>query len=114
MKPSDTAAIYAGALPFDCSFKISIRQQVLRSWNYSSEQGLKVSHIFVDRSTTKSLAERTNFWSMVKEAKAGRFDNIIVCGLEHFCSSQAELVAAKESLRKSGVPFHNSIKMDGH
>jgi hypothetical protein len=51
---------------------------------------------------------------MVKEAKAGRFDNIIVCGLEHFCSSQAELVAAKESLRKSGVPFHNSIKMDGH
>jgi DNA invertase Pin-like site-specific DNA recombinase len=113
-KVSDTGAIYAGSLPLDSTFKISITEQVLRSWNCSSEQGLKISHIFVDLSTSESLAERMNFRRMVKEARAGRFDIIVLLRLEYFCRSQAELIAAKEFLIQSGVPFHNAIEMVGH
>ena len=51
---------------------------------------------------------------MVKEARAGKFGIIVLCGLEYFCSSQVELIAAKESLTQSGVPFHNAIKVDGY
>jgi hypothetical protein len=106
-------AIYAGTPPLDHSFKISIRQQVLRSWNYSCEERLKVSHIFVDQSTSESLAERPNFRQMANEARARMFDIIIFCGLEYFCSSQAELIAAKKSLTESGARFFSAIKMDG-
>jgi hypothetical protein len=51
---------------------------------------------------------------MVKEARAGKFDIIVLYGVRYFCSSQAELIAAKESLTQSGVPFHNAIEMVGH
>lgn len=97
-KVSGTAAIYAWSLSLDRTSKISIRQQVLRSWNYSSEKRLKISHIFVDLSTSESLAERMNFQRMVKEARAGRFDLIVLLRLEYFCRSQAELIAATRAL----------------
>jgi hypothetical protein len=113
-RTSGTAAIYAGAPPADRNVKISIRQQVSLSWNYISEQRLKISHIFVDQSASEGLASRTNFQHMVKEARAGKFGIIVLCGLEYFCSSQVELIAAKESLTQSGVPFHNAIKVDGY
>lgn len=50
---------------------------------------------------------------MVNEARARMFDIIIFCGLEYFCSSQAELIAAKKSLTESGARFFDAIKMDG-
>lgn len=112
-KVYDTVAIYAGAVPSDCTFKISIRQQVLRSWNYSCKQKLKVSHIFVDQSTGESLTERVNFRRMVKEARARSFDLVVLVGLRYFCRSQAELMAAKEFLKQASVRFHNAVNVEG-
>jgi hypothetical protein len=113
MRTKLKVALYAGAPLLEHSFKISLRQQVLRSWNYSCDQRLKVSHIFVDQSTSESLAERPNFRQMINDARARMFDIIVFCGLEYLCSSQAELTAAKKSLKESGARFSNAVKMDG-
>ncbi|MCJ7635420.1 recombinase family protein [Candidatus Bathyarchaeota archaeon] len=113
MSKKATVAIYAGAQLLDHSFKISIRQQVFHCWNYSSERRWKVRYIFVDQSRSERLAERTNFRHMVKEAKAGKFAIIILYGVRYLCSSQADLRAAEESLKQSGVRFHNVVNMDG-
>jgi DNA invertase Pin-like site-specific DNA recombinase len=113
MSTKATAAIYAGAPCLHHRFKISIRQQVIHCWNYSSERKWKVRYIFVDQNRSESLAERANFRRMVKEAKAGKFNVVVLYEVRYLCSSQTDLRTAEESLKQSGVRFYNAVNMDG-
>jgi DNA invertase Pin-like site-specific DNA recombinase len=101
-----TVAIYAGAPLTDSSFAESIGQQVGCCWNYSVKRKWKVVHIFVDQGRKESLVRRRNFRNMVKKAKTGSFNNIVLYRLGYFCESQADVVSAEKLLRWSGIPFH--------
>ena len=57
--------------------------------------------------------DRTNFQKMVKEARTGKFDIVVLCKLEQLCSSPSDLANAAESLRHVGIPFHYVHKQGG-
>jgi hypothetical protein len=50
---------------------------------------------------------------MLKEARAGKFDIIVLYGVRYLCNSQADLSAAEESFKQAGVRFYNAVNMDG-
>jgi hypothetical protein len=106
-------AIYAGPLSLRRSVRISVKEQVTRCWNFSNKQGWKVASIFVDQMEKDRLVRRTNFRTMLEEARTGNFATVIFCRLEYFCGSQADFIAAEKSIRKSRITFHNAIKTGG-
>jgi len=109
-----SVAIYAGPLSIHQGREISVRQQVDRCWNYSNQRGWRVATIFVDQRKTESLVKRANFRNMLKEARKGIFAIIVFCSLEYLCGSQADLLVAERSIRKSRVAFRNAMRIGGH
>jgi site-specific DNA recombinase len=102
-----TAAIYAGSSSSIRSYDISIKKQVIDCWNFSSERGWKVKHVFIDFGESRSLMDRTNFQKMIKEARTGKFDFVVLCKLEDLCGSASDFADVTELLRQSGIPFRN-------
>lgn len=112
-KRYSTAAIYAGSASSIRSSGISIKKQVANCWNFSSERGWKVKHIFIDLGGNRSLTGRTNFQKMIKEARTGKLDLVVFCKLEDLCGSPSDVTDVTELLRESGIPFHNVDRWDG-
>jgi DNA invertase Pin-like site-specific DNA recombinase len=108
-----TASIYAGSSSSIRSFDISIKKQVNNCWNFSCERGWKVKHVFIDVGEYRSLMDRTNFQKMIKEARTGKFDFVVLCKLEDLCGSPSDLPDVTELLRQSSIPFRNVDDQDG-
>jgi DNA invertase Pin-like site-specific DNA recombinase len=102
-----TAAIYASSSLSKPKSDVGIRKQVLDCWNFSSERGWKVKHVFIDLSENRSLMDRTNFQKMIKEARTGKFDFVVLCKLEDLCGSPSDLADVTGLLRQSGISFRN-------
>lgn len=103
-----TAAIYAASSSSSRRSNVSIKKQVIDCWHCSNERGWKVEYVFIDLGENRYLMNRTNFRKMIKGARTGKFDIVVLCKLENLCSSLADLVNTKKSLRQLGIPFHST------
>ena len=106
-----TAAIYAGST-LSRDFGISITQQVSECWNFCSERGWKIEYVFIDLGENGDLISRRNFREMIREARIGRFDRIVLCCLNYPCSSKTDLMQAERALKHASIPFQSVRKED--
>lgn len=69
-----------------------------------SESGVVFEGCYVDDLTSEVLAEkRPCFMRMIQDAKAGKFDRIVVCDFVSFSRRISEVVKYTEELKKHGI-----------
>lgn len=81
----------------------SIDIQVEKSREYCNEHGLDVVRVYSDYAQTGRDVQRVEFQRMMKDAKLGIFDYVVIYKVTRIMRNRDEMALARIRLRKAGV-----------
>lgn len=81
----------------------SIDIQVEKSREYCNEHGLDVVRVYSDYAQTGRDVQRVEFQRMMKDAKLGIFDYVVIYKVTRIMRNRDEMALARIKLRKAGV-----------
>lgn len=81
----------------------SIEIQVDKSREFCEESGLAVVRIYSDYAKTGKNTNRAEFQAMLKDAKKGLFDYVVIYKVTRIMRNRDEMALARIMLRKAGV-----------
>lgn len=103
------AAIYARRSTSDPTF-ISITRQISAALDHCRKIGASLDaehHIYIDRNRSgRTMAGRASLEALLTAARHGRFDVVIVQGLERLTRNTADAVAIHAELEVLGIAIH--------
>ena len=102
MAHGDRAAIYARFSSHNQRDE-SIEIQVDKSREFCADNGLTVVRIYADYGKTGTTTDRAEFQKMLKDAKKGFFDYVVIYKVTRIMRNRDEMALARITLRKSGV-----------
>jgi DNA invertase Pin-like site-specific DNA recombinase len=85
----------------------SIEGQIADCKRYAEQHDLNVVDVYADRHISgKSTEGRDEFLRMIKDAKKGMFQAVIVWKVDRFGRDKTDIAIYKRELRRSGVTLH--------
>ena len=97
------AVIYARYSPGPQQTEQSIEGQVRECRQYAAQHGLNITDVYADRKQTGRNDNRAEFQRMLRDAKRGKFDVLIVWKIDRFGRNREEIARNKAFLRLAGV-----------
>jgi len=95
------AAIYARVSTTDQTTKNQVRQLT----SYCENRGLKVMEVFEDTGISGSQDSRPGLDALMKQARQGKYDAVVVWKFDRFARSTAHLLQALTEFQSLGVDF---------
>ena len=88
----------------------SINGQVEVCTEWAKNNDIQIVHIYHDEALTGKTDKRPDFQRMIKEAKNGKFDYIIVYKLDRFARNRYDSAIYKAQLKKSNVRILSAME----
>lgn len=85
----------------DEGFSIAAQQRAIA--NFAAANGYDIQYSYIDRAKTGTNANRPDFQRMMKDAKAGLFEAIIIHKIDRFSRNRLDSIIYKNELSKYGV-----------
>jgi DNA invertase Pin-like site-specific DNA recombinase len=80
--------------------ELSIETQIKTCKEFAEQRGIKVINIYNDKARTGTNDARPAFQRMIRDAKSGAFQNIIVYMFDRFARNRKDSVMYKEMLKE--------------
>ena len=101
-KQGNIAVIYA-RYSSHAQRDVSIDQQIKAINEFADRQQLKVVQVYADRAISGTTDNRPQFQQMIRDAKAGAWDCVIVYSMDRFARDRYDSITYKKILMDSGV-----------
>lgn len=85
----------------DEGFSIAAQQRAIA--NFAAANGYDIQYSYIDRAKTGTNANRPDFQRMMKDAKAGLFEAIIIHKIDRFSRNRLDSIIYKNELSKYGL-----------
>jgi DNA invertase Pin-like site-specific DNA recombinase len=83
----------------------TVRNQVPELRRYVDQRNWTVAETYVDEGVSGTVATRPALDKLMKDARAGKFDAVIVVRFDRFARSTTHLLAALEEFRRLNIDF---------
>ncbi len=97
------AVIYARYSPGPQQTEQSIEGQIRECRKYAELHDIRVTAVYSDSAQSGHTSDRADFQRMLRDAKSGRFDAVIVWKVNRFGRCREEVILNKSKLKKAGV-----------
>lgn len=91
----------------------SIAGQVAECTTWANNNDITVVHVYHDEALTGKTDRRPDFQQMIKDAKEGKFDYVIVYKLDRFARNRYDSAVYKAQLKKYGVRVLSAMEAIG-
>ena len=102
IKINRVAVIYA-RYSSDRQNEQSIEGQVRVISEYAARNNIRIIKSYIDRAMTGRSDDRPEFQQMIKDAKSGTFDTVLVYKFDRFSRDRLNSLIYKRELKKNGV-----------
>jgi site-specific DNA recombinase len=88
----------------------SITAQVRACEEYARRNGYKLLKVYADEAKTALTDDRPNFLRMIRDARAGLFDVVLVHKMDRFARNRYDSAVYKRELRRAGVRVESVLE----
>lgn len=105
----ESAVIYARFSSYGQNEQ-SIEAQVRICTEFAESKGLKIIHTYEDKAKTGTNDARPAFQRMLRDARTGAFQYVIVYMFDRFARNRRDSIVCKEMLRENGIKVLSALE----
>ena len=105
----ESAVIYARFSSYGQNEQ-SIEAQVRICSEFAESKGLKIIHTYEDKAKTGTNDARPAFQRMLRDARTGAFQYVIVYMFDRFARNRRDSIVCKEMLRENGIKVLSALE----
>ena len=89
---------------------VSIDQQIRACRQFAERQGIRIVHVYEDRAITGTNDRRPGFQEMIRDAKDGCWDYVVVYTLDRFARDRYDSAVYKRKLKTEGIKVLSAME----